>query len=237
MKRALLFAVILVLIGGRAWAADRLRLVSVPLDMPESDEQALDNQYLEGLYNGDYGKHMPPNYGGYLGDNVRSSGLEESPYYHIDTTLKDGRTLNLWFSSEKDGRKTFGVRTQTPYSEKPATRSYDNAVKELEAAYGKPDLELTAPSAPTQHIFVFADSTAPNYQAVAAAIPKAGQIAPKDVDEFWHCDLRTLARILGPDFRGAIAIFNNDKGKLTSESVELLDLSRARTVFNLDNLR
>jgi hypothetical protein len=238
MKRALVLAAILVLAHSTfAFAADRLRLVSIPLGMPESTEHALDNQYLEGLYNGDYGTHMSHNFGGYVAHNVTSSGLQESPFYHIDTTLKDGRTLELWFSSAQDGRATFGVKMDTPWSDKPPTRSYDAAVKELETAYGKPDLEFTGSTVTTQHIFVFADSTAPNYRAIAAALPKASQIAPKDADDFWHCDLRTIARILGPDFRGAVAIFNNQNGKLSTEEVELLELHRARTVFNLDNLK
>jgi hypothetical protein len=238
MKRALALAAVLLLAHSTfAFAADRLRLVSVPLDMPESTDNALDHQYLEGLYNGDYGTHMTHNFGGYLGHNVKSSGLEESPFYHIDTKLKDGRTLELWFSTKQDGRATFGIKMSAPSSDKPPTRSYDAALKELEAAYGKPDLDFSGSTVTTQHIFVFNDSTAPNYEAIAAALPKASQIAPKDADEFWHCDLRAIARILGPDFRGAIAILNNQNGKLSAEDVELLDLHRARTVFNLDNLK
>ena len=46
---------------GAAQAADRMRLASVPLDMPLSDEEALDGQALEGLYWGHYGKNMPYN--------------------------------------------------------------------------------------------------------------------------------------------------------------------------------
>lgn len=238
MKRALALAAVLIVARSTfALAADRLRLVSVPLDMPKSTDDALDNQYLEGLYNGDYDTHITHNFGGYLARNVKSSGLQESPFYHIDTTLKDGRTIELWFSSEQDGRATFGIKMSMPWSDKPPTRAYDAAVKELEAAYGKPDLEFTGSTVTTQHIFVFADSSAPNYQAIAAALPKANQMAPKGADEFWHCDLRTIARILGPDFRGTIAIFNNQNGKLCAEDVELLDLHRARTVFNLDNLK
>jgi hypothetical protein len=238
MKKTILLAVILILMRvGAASAADRWRLVSIPLDMPESDEQALDNQALEGLYQGDYGQNMPHNYGGYIGPNLKSSVLQESPFYHYDTTLKDGRALNLWFSSEKNGRKVFGVLVQSTWSDKPPTKSYDLAVKELQAAYGTPDLEFSPPSLPAQHIFVFADGFAPDHSAIAAALPKAGQIADKDKEDFWHLDLRSVARILGPDFRGAVAIFTEQKGKLASQSAELLDLPRARTVFNLDDLK
>jgi len=238
MKKALTMTTLVVLtLASAVSAADRMRLVSIPLDMPESDEIALDQQFLEGLYNGDYGKNMPHNFGGYLGSNVKSSGLEESPFYHIDTTLKDGRTLQLWFSSEKDGRRTFGVRIKTPWSDKPPTKPYSAARTELETAYGQPDLEFSPPSFADQHITVFVDRMAPNYQAIIAALPKANQISSKDAESFWHCDLRTLARILGGNFRGAILIQNAPKGKLAGETAELIDLVRARTVFNLDDLK
>ena len=58
---------------------------------------------------------MPYNFGGYLGSNVLSSGLDESPFYHIDTVLKDGRTFTLWFSSAADGRKSFGIHLELPW--------------------------------------------------------------------------------------------------------------------------
>jgi hypothetical protein len=45
--------------------------------------------------------------------------------------------------------------------------------------------------------------------------------------------------MLGPDFRGAVAVLNADpkSGKLLSGSVQLLDLVRARTVFKLGPAR
>jgi len=218
-----------------ALAADRWRLVSVPLDMPLSDEQALDNQALEGLYQGDYGTHMADNFGGYLGGNVKSSGLQESPFYHIHTVLKDKRELELWFSSAEDSRKTFGIHLEMPWTEKP-TKNFAGAVAELEAAFGKPDLEF-APSdvGGAQQIKVFVDRTMPKdrIDAVLGRLPAANKLDPKDASDFWNSDLRKWARVLGPEFRGVIAILNNDKGKLVSEQVILIDLASARSVFNL----
>jgi len=60
--------------------------------------------------------------------NVRSSGLQESPFFHINTTLKDPRTLELWLSSEQDGRATFGVKMDPPWSDRPPVRSYNAAM-------------------------------------------------------------------------------------------------------------
>ncbi|GEM_PF-4927719 len=238
MKRKLFatLGMIAVLIAARAaCAADRMRLVSIPLDMPLDDSKALDDQALEGLYQGDYGTSMAHNVGGYLGDNVKSSGIVDSPYSHIDTVLKDGRKLQLWFSSADDGRATFGIRLETPYIEKP-TRDCKQAIAEIESAWGKPDLEFTPPDGQgAQQIEVFVDRTMPRDRVatVMARLPRAGSLSPGDMNHFWESDLRDYARILGDEFRGAIAIVNNQKGKLVGEQILLIDLIRAKTVFNL----
>ncbi len=216
-----------------AMAAEHWRLVSVPLDMP-LDQYDLDGQALEGLYQGDYGTNMPHNFGGYLAHHVKTSGLEESPFYHIDATLRDGRTVELWFSSAEDGRKTFGVYFETPYSDKPIG-TLAAAVRQIEGAYGKPDLEFSPPSTPAQKIFVIADRTMDpaRYKGVVARLPKPGAISAKDADSFWRADLRDRARILGPDFRGVVIVLNAKDLSLMGETAWLLDLARARTVFNL----
>ena len=216
-------------------AADRLRLVSIPLDMPLSDEDSLDNQALEGLYQGDYGKHMISNFAGYLGDRVKSSGLNESPFYHIDTVLKDNYKLDFWFSSASDGRKTFGVHLEMLYTEQPKS-GFKQTVGELEAAWGKPNRQLSSSTGKgLQQIWIFADRTMPkeHYDKVVAQLPTADKLKPTDVDNLWRNDLREWARILGADFRGAIAILSDYNGKLAGEQIVLIDLARARTDFNL----
>jgi hypothetical protein len=218
-----------------AAAAERWRLASVPLDMPM--DEGLDDQALEGLYQGDYGTAMPHNFGGYLGKNVKSSGLVESPFWHIDTALKDGRALELWFSSAADGRKIFGIRLETPWVDG-AKRDANRILAEVQSAYGKPDLEL-APAVGKQRIQVFVDRTMPKerYDAVMARLPAADRLSASDIDNFWRDDLREWARILGPQFRGAVVITGVENGKLTAQTAELIDLVRAGTVFSLDGTR
>jgi hypothetical protein len=221
-----------------ASAAERWRLMSIPLDMPMDDRYALDDQALEGLYQGDYGTHMAHNFGGYIGPNLEESGLNESPFYHIDSMLKDGRTFELWFSSAEDGQKVFGVRLTLPYDEK-RYRSFVEVLKEVETAYGNADLEFNPSDVPAQKIIVIADRTMPKdrYLTVLARLPKLDSISPKDRNSFWNADLRKYARVLGPDFRGVIVVLNQQSktGKLISGEVQLLDLARARTVFTLDS--
>jgi hypothetical protein len=217
-------------------AADRMRLVSIPLDLPLSDDGALDNQALEGLYQGDYCNHMTRNVGGYLGDRVKSSGLNESPFYHIDTVLKDNYKLDLWFSSASDGRKTFGVHLEMMYTERP-TASFKQTLAELESAWGKPNVQLSSLIGKgAQQILIYADRMMPkeNYDKVIAELPAADKISPKDRDNLWRSDLREWTRLLGANFRGAIAIVTDQDGKLARQQIVLIDLVRARSVFNLD---
>jgi len=221
-----------------AIAADRMRLVSIPLDIPLEDTQALDNQALEGLYQGDYGTHLKMNVGGYIAHNLKSSGLTDFPFKFITTELKDGRTLELWFSSADDGNKTFGVSLQTPYIEKP-TRDVSDASAEIQSAWGKPDLEFAPPEVPAQQVEVFVDHTMPRERldAVLARLPKADTMTADDRNKFWDSDLRDYVRVLGARFRGGIAIVNQQKGKLVQEKIMLFDLVRTATVFNLEEAR
>src|SRR5262249_35230953 len=122
--------------------AEHWRLASIPLDMPMDD--GLDEQFLEGLYQGDYGTNLPQNFGGYLGKNVKSSGLTESPFWHIHTVLKDGRELELWFSNAEDGRRVFGIHLETPWAKRPTTDA-NRILSDAQTAYGKPDLEFGLP--------------------------------------------------------------------------------------------
>jgi hypothetical protein len=106
----------------------------------------------------------------------------------------------------------------------------------LQAAWGKPNLQLSSPAGKgAQQIWIFADRMMPKerYDNVVAQLPTADKLKPTDVDSLWSSDLREWARILGADFRGAIAIMSGDNDKLAGEQIVLIDLARARTVFNL----
>ncbi|HLX37501.1 MAG TPA: hypothetical protein VKR29_06845 [Candidatus Binataceae bacterium] len=237
IRIALVSLLALLACGSVARAADRMRLVSVPLDMPLSSEEALDNQALEGLYQGDYGTHMKMNVGGYIPRNLKSSGQTDAPFKFITSELKDRRTLQLWFSSADDGNKTFGVSVETPYIEKPS-RDVSDAIAELQS-WGKPDLAFAPPEVPAQQIEVFVDHTVAQERldAVLARLPKADKMSADDRNKFSDSDLRDFVRILGPQFRGGIAIVNQQNGKLTQERLMLLDLIRAGTVFNLEEAK
>lgn len=237
LRSFLIFLVASLLSVRTAGAADRWRILGVPLDMPESDDQALDGQYLEGIYQGDYGEKMLHDYGGYIGGHVKDSLLLQLPYYHMNSTAKDGKQLELWFSSKDDGRKTFGVemheslRDNAGRSEAPS-----KAIGEAQAAFGKPDRVITSPDAPSVTILMFVDADLPKDRrdAIVAHLPNSQQMPKDDAANFNSIDLRERARVLGADFRGAIVTIYSFKDQVTGIDAELLDLQRARTVFNLD---
>jgi hypothetical protein len=170
-----------------AHAGEHWRLVSIPLDMPLDAQFDLDGQALEGFYQGDYGTAMLHKYAGYIGQNLKSSGLNESPFYRINSMLKEGRELELWFSSAEEGRKVFGVRLNVPYSNK-REKLVSDATREVEMAFGKPDLEFSPADMATEKILVIADRTMPKerYGAVISRLPKTPQIGQKDADSFWN---------------------------------------------------
>ena len=207
--RLVAIAVCLALASAPATAEERparWRLASVPLDLPM--DGGLDDQALEGLYQGAYGTSFPSNFGGALGGRVKDSVLVQSPFWHIETKLEGERRLQLWFSSAEDGRKVFGVRLSAP-SAKARGGEASAVLAELEAAYGKPDLALESPMGKAkQQILIFVDREMPQErrEAVRARLPKPQDVASGDVGSFWQADLRDWARLLGPDFRGAAVV-------------------------------
>ncbi len=110
----------------------------------------------------------------------------------------------------------------------------------MQATYGKADIEFSPPASKgAQRIQVFVDRTMPKERlaAVLTRLPAADKMNAKDIDEFWRADLRGLARLLGPEFRDAIVSTGMENGKLVAQQAELVDLIRARTVFNLGDMK
>jgi len=117
-----------------------------------------------------------------------------------------------------------------------STRDFKQEVSEIQTAWGKPDLEFIPPLAGgAQHIEVFVDHTMSKDRlaAVVSLLPSAGKLTTEEMNHFWKSDLRDYSKLLGDQFRGAIAILSQQQGKLVGEQILLLDLVRARTIFNL----
>lgn len=211
------------------------RINNIPLDMPlEAD---LNGEYLEGIYQE---KLM-----GRLIDSV----LSEWPSYHIRSTLRSpgkvGGTgeaedpgherMELYFSSAADQRRLFWIRANRPLDGAGGTEGIANALAMIEQGFAKPDRVITDPERPGSAILIMVDrALAPADQdRLRASLRDPLTLSAAEFGDFWAMDLQARARILGPGFRGAIAILNAYQGKLLSLQLELLDLNRAQTVFNL----
>jgi hypothetical protein len=230
LQLVLVNVAILLIVTGTA-SAGRWRIMGVPLDMPEED--GLDGQALEGIYEGDYGTNLPNNYGGYIAGHLKDSLLRELPFHHINSTMKDGRELELWFSTREDGRKIFGVQFHQTFEGGTQPKNPAAATKEAEAAFGQPDRVFNSRLA-GMTVLVFVDGNLPKekHDAMLAQLPR--QVDPKEVEKFSRMDLRERIHVLGPDFRGTAVTLYISNGKVTGVDAELLDFDRARTVFNLE---
>jgi hypothetical protein len=62
-------------------------------------------------------------------------------------------------------------------------------------------------------------------------------VSTKDVESFWQADLRGWVRILGADFRGVVVVAAVEDGNVSNQQATLIDLVRARTVFNLADVK
>ena len=218
----------------------RWRINNIPLDMPLDDE--LDGEFLEGIYQEK------------LMDRLISSVLNEWPSYHINSTLKVGKgkvtqkdsapgadtdpkneQMELYFSSAADGHRIFWIRSRKPMNAPADAEGTAKTMALVESSFGKPDRVITEAERPGDAILIMVDPLLPadEQQKIKAALPDPLTLDHNDYVEFWSMDLQRRAKVLGPNFRGAIVLLIAFQGKLQSMQVELLDLKRAQTVFNL----
>lgn len=221
------------------------RINNIPLDLPLNDE--LNGEFLEGIYQEK------------LMDRLISSVLNEWPIYHIDSTLKAGpgsgvggkltkadskpgadtdpnnEQMQLFFSSAADQNRIFWIRTHKPIKGVGDAAGIATLIQSIESGYAKADRVVTDAETPGNAILIIVDTSLPadDQARLRAALPDPLVLSHDDFVEFWSMDLQRRARILGKDFRGALAILNGFQGKLESLQVELLDLKRAQTVLNL----
>jgi hypothetical protein len=221
--------------------AGRLKINNIPLDMPLNEE--LDGEYLEGIYQEK------------LNDRLITSVLNEWPIYHIDSTLKVGKSkvtkkdsvagadtdpkneqMQLYFSSAADQRRIFWIRTRKPMNAPADAEGTAKSLAMIESSFGKPDRIITDAEMPGDAIVIIVDPQLPadQAQAIKAALPDPMTLSHDDYMSFWSMDLQARAKILGPNFRGAIVLLVAFKDRLELMQTELLDLKRAQTVLNLN---
>ncbi|WP_374655274.1 hypothetical protein [Dongia sp.] len=210
--------------------ASAWRINNIPLDMPLEAE--FNGEFLEGIYQEK------------LADRLIGSVLNEWPSYHIATTLKIGKLtaqdaqegaeldpvherMEIYFSSRADGRRAFWIRSRKPMDAPADAAGTAETLAMIEANFGKPTRIVTRRERPGDAIVIVADP------AAKARLPDPLVLSDADYLDFWSMDLQDRARILGPDFRGAIVLLIAFQGRLQAMQTELIDLGRAQTVFEL----
>ncbi len=204
-----------------ALAGERPRLMQIPLDMPLEAE--LDGEYLEGIYQ--------EKLAGELADSV----LIEAPIARIESTFSEDRKLQIWFTSIEDGRRAYWLRLSQSFPQAQPKASQE-LLDDFSARYGKPDLTLGkigAEPGPIILLRIDPNLAEPRKAEARRALEERLRAEEKSLSAFWQMDMRQRARLLGPDFRGAILNFVDESGKTRSMTLELLDLASARSVLNL----
>ena len=221
MKRLVLGLAALVAASHLALAEEpRQRVMSIPLDMPLND--ALDGEYLEGIYQEK------------LHDVLKDSVLIDAPIPHIESHFTEDRALTLWFSSEEDGRRIFWARLAQSFQGKSLQPEF--ALANFEATFGKPDkIAEVKGELSSFWILLKLDPRLPEARRVTILkqIDASFNPTPDQIGDFGLADLRSRARLLTPDFRGAIFFLTAFKGQVGSMQTDLIDMVRAQTVPNL----
>lgn len=221
MKRLALVLVAMLAASRLALAEEpRQRVMSIPLDMPLND--ALDGEYLEGIYQEK------------LHDVLKDSVLIDAPIPHIESHFTEDRALTLWFSSEEDGRRIFWARLAQSFQGK--SLQPESALANFEATFGKPDkIAEVKGELSSFWILLKLDPRLPEARRATILKQLDGSFnpTPDQIGDFGLTDLRSRARLLTPDFRGAVFFLTAFKGQVGSMQTDLIDMVRAQTVLNL----
>ncbi len=221
MRRLALACVALLAAAQIALAEEpRQRVMNIPLDMPLNEP--LDGEVLEGIYQEK------------LGDILRDSVLINAPSPHIESRFTENRSLQLWFSSEGDGRRVFWARLTQGFEGK--DMKPEDALANFDATFGKPDrIAELAGEYGSFWILLKLDPRLPEARraTILKQLDASFNPTPSQIADFGLTDLRTRARLLTPDYRGAVFFLAAFKGKVGSVQTDLIDMVRAQTVLNL----
>jgi hypothetical protein len=221
MRRlALGLAALLAATAGALAEVPRQRVMNIPLDLPLSEP--LDGEYLEGIYREK------------LADILQDSVLVESPVPHIESKFTENRALQLWFSSAEEGRRVFWARLSQGFKGKDLKPAA--ALANFAATFGAPDksVEVTGELG-SFWILLKLDPRLPETRraTILKRLDASFTPTPHEIADFGLADLRSRARLLTPDYRGAVFFLAAFEGKVGSMQTDLIDMVRAQTVLNL----
>jgi hypothetical protein len=172
--------------------------------------------------------------------------VETTPAPYVMLTLApdaagNARDVRIWYSPRELGGRSFMIAT-----ERHSDQALDGARAEVLAAFGPPTVEFTHADMEARGIHVadrtvdtliYVDHDLPAAQWNRVAYRLRSEFNPTGAELFGltNSTLRTLSRLLGGDFRGAIVqISESGWSHESTVTTMLLDLGRARSVFRLD---
>jgi hypothetical protein len=172
--------------------------------------------------------------------------VQTTPAPHVRLALApdaDGRKrdVRIWYEPRERGGRSFMITTTT-YRE----AGLESVRNEVLEAFGPPTVEFTHADMEARGIhvadltvdtFLYVDRSLPDTQWARVAHRLRTDFRASGAELFSLTDtrLRTLARLLGADFRGAIVqISESGWTHHSTVSTILLDLKRAGSVFHLD---
>jgi hypothetical protein len=171
--------------------------------------------------------------------------VQTTPAPYVELALAPGpsghpRAVRIWYAPREEGGQSFMITTMSHVD-----GQLDQARSEVITAFGAPTVEFTHADMEARGIRV-ADLTVDTLLYVDRALPDTewARIAHRLRSEFdptgpelfslTNTRLRTLARLLGPDFRGAIVqISESGWSHDSTVTTILLDLKRAQSIFRV----
>lgn len=172
--------------------------------------------------------------------------VQTTPAPYVQLVLEPGpsgrpRDVRIWYAPREEGGQSFMIMT-TAHIDGPL----DSARSTVIEAYGTPAVEFTHADMEARGIRV-ADLTVDTLLYVDRALPDTewARIAHRlrnafnptgpELFSLTNTRLRTLSRLLGPDFRGAIVqVSESGWSHDSTVTTILLDLKRAHSIFRLE---
>jgi hypothetical protein len=173
--------------------------------------------------------------------------VQTTPAPYVELVLEPGptgrpRDVRIWYAPREEGGQSFMITTTSHVD-----GNLERARSEVIAAFGQPTAEFTHADMEARGIRV-ADLVVDTLLYVDRALPDThwARIAHRLRSEFdptgaelfslTNTRLRTLARLLGSDFRGAIVqVSESGWSHDSTVTTILLDLKRAQSIFRIGN--
>lgn len=170
--------------------------------------------------------------------------VQTTPAPYVELTLEPdagARDLRIWYAPREEGGQSFMIATAAQVD-----GNLDLARGGVIEAFGPPTVEFTHADMQSRGIHVadlsvdtllYVDRALPDTQWARIAHRLRTEFNPTGAELFSLTEtrLRTLARLLGPDFRGAIVqVSESGWSHDSTVTTILLDLKRAQSIFRLD---